>query len=87
MTDRQGGRWWIKMGRGVVEGEGGAWEGRLCEEIEREGVDVQKPPTEVAATADKGVHSLGHPHGEKEGSRKPPEGWEMGAERGGRGMG
>ena len=40
-------------GAGVVEGEEGAWEGRLCEEIWRERVDVpevQKPPSEVAAT-------------------------------------
>ena len=38
-----------------MEGEEGAWEGRLCEEIGREGVDVpvvQKPPSKVAATAD-----------------------------------
>ena len=38
---------------------------RLCEEIEREGVNVkvvQKPPYEIAATADEEVHSLGHPH-------------------------
>ena len=36
-----------KDGVGFVEGEEGAWEGRLCEEIGRESVDVrvvQKPP-------------------------------------------
>ena len=56
MTYRQGGVGEKeKEGAGVVEGKGGAWKGRLCEEIEREGVDVQvvqKPPAEVAATAD-----------------------------------
>ena len=44
-----------KKGAGVVEGEEGAWEGRLYEEIGRERIDVpvvQKPPSEVAATAD-----------------------------------
>ena len=44
-----------KEGVGVVEGEDGIWEGRLCEEIGRERVDVSvihKPPSEVAATAD-----------------------------------
>ena len=43
------------MTRGEVEGEEGAWEGRLCEEIGKERVDVrvvQKPPSEVAVTAD-----------------------------------
>ena len=38
----------------VVEGEQGAWEGRLCEEIGGERVDVpvvQKTPSEVAASA------------------------------------
>ena len=43
-----------KDGAGVVEGEEGAWEARLCEEIGRERVDVsvgQKPPSEVAVTA------------------------------------
>ena len=33
----------------------GAWEGRLCEEIGKERVDVrvvQKPPSEMAVTAD-----------------------------------
>ena len=40
-----------------VAGEEGTWEGRLYEEIGRERVDVpvvQKPPSEVAATADEG---------------------------------
>ena len=44
-----------KDGAGFVEGEEGAWEGRLCEEVGREMVGapaVQKPPSEVAATAD-----------------------------------
>ena len=48
---------------GVVEGERRAWEGRLCEEIEREGVDVQvvqKPPAEVAAMANEdGAFTMG----------------------------
>ena len=38
-----------------MEGEERVWEGRLCEEIGRERVDVpvvQKSPSEVAATAD-----------------------------------
>ena len=38
----------------VVEGEEGAWEGRMCEEVGGEKVDVpmvQKPPSEVATTA------------------------------------
>ena len=65
MMDGQGERWWIRMGRVIVEGEEGAWEGRLCEEIGRERVDVpavQKSPSEVAATADEKAHSLGRPH-------------------------
>ena len=36
-----------KDGVGVLEGEEGAWKGRLCEEIGRERVDVpvvEKPP-------------------------------------------
>ena len=44
-----------KDGVEVVEGEEGAWESRLCKKTEREKVDVpvvQKPPSEVAATAD-----------------------------------
>ena len=43
-----------KDGAEVVEREEGAWEGRLCEEIGGERVDVtvvQKPPSEVAATS------------------------------------
>ena len=46
-----------KEGARVVEGGEGAGEGRRCEEVEREGADVQvvqKPPAEVAATADEG---------------------------------
>ena len=45
----------VKDGAEVVEGKEGAWEGRLCEETERERVDVpvvQKPPSEVATTED-----------------------------------
>ena len=45
-----------KNGAGVVEVEEGAWDVRLCKEIGRERVDVlvvQKPPYDVAATADK----------------------------------
>ena len=41
-------------GAEVVEGEEGASEGRLCEEIRGERVDihvVQKPHSELAATA------------------------------------
>ena len=44
-----------KDGAGLVEGEEGTLEGRLCEEIGREMVDVpvvQKSPSEMASTAD-----------------------------------
>ena len=34
MTDGQGWRWWIRRGWGLWSEEG-AWEDRLCEEIER----------------------------------------------------
>ena len=43
-----------KDGAEVVEGEEGAWEGRLCEEIGIERVDVpvvQKSPSGAASTA------------------------------------
>ena len=43
---------------GKTRGEVGTWEGRLCEEIEREGVDVQvvqKLPSEVATADEEGV--------------------------------
>ena len=43
------------MDKDEVEDDEGAWEGRLCKEIGGERVDVhvvQKPPSEVAATAD-----------------------------------
>ena len=44
-----------KDGAGVVEGEEGACEGRIREEIRRERVDVPvaQKPSEVVATADK----------------------------------
>ena len=45
----------VKDGVGVVECQEGVWEGRLCEEFGRERIGVslvQKPPSEVAATAD-----------------------------------
>ena len=75
-----------------MEGEGAAWEGRLCEEIEREEVDVQvvqKPPPRWQQRLGcihlaSGVESIevGIVWGEG-GSRKPSEGWEM-EQRGGR---
>ena len=54
-----------KEGARVVEGQEGAWEGRLCEEIGRERVDipvVQKPPTRWQQQQTRKAQSLGHPH-------------------------
>ena len=63
-----------KEGGGVVEKEGGDWEGRLCEEIEKEGVDVQvvqKLPAEVAAATDEEERVEVEVVWGKRGGRKP----------------
>ena len=83
-----------------MEGEEGAWDGRLCKEIGRERVDVpvvQKPPSEVAATADEvgtftwAVEGRNRSNLERRegagnhwstGRREQREGGEKGAERG-----
>ena len=54
-----------KDGAGVVEGEERAWEGRLCEEVGREGLACRwsrdLPPRWQQQQTRK-AHSLGHPH-------------------------
>ena len=41
-----------ELDKNEAEGEEGAWEGRLCEEVGEKRVGVQKLPSDVAATAD-----------------------------------
>ena len=84
-----GGRGWIKMGWGSWRGPGKA----DCEEIGRElTYGWSRNPLLVGATADEeGALASGAERievgvlwgeGGRRGSRKTPEGWEMGAERG-----